>query len=304
MKVFDQIKKAMDTFNLRKSMVDEDTAIQNTMLINAANLPILGFNALREGLIELSTQVLIKEVPIEIPFLPENLNGMKILQISDLHLSFSKGLNDLEELIEKVKEKQVDLVLITGDFCDDFSLIKDAIKIVETLNPPGGIYAAMGNHEYYGDTRIVKHDFESSSIPMLIDQTHRINHQGSNILIAGIDDPIIMQGNIQPFLTQSIRKINRDRNQDDFTILMAHRPPAFVPASESNIPLTLSGHTHGSQIGFNGRSIFQYLSKETYLWGEYERGNSKLYTTSGCGQWFPFRLGCPAELPIITLQKP
>ena len=68
--------------------------------------------------------------------------------------------------------------------------------------------------------------------------------------------------------------------------------------------LTLSGHTHGGQIGLGGRSIFEYLGGPgQYLWGEYNSGSGKLYTSAGVGHWFPFRLGCPAEAPVLVLRS-
>jgi uncharacterized protein len=63
------------------------------------------------------------------------------------------------------------------------------------------------------------------------------------------------------------------------------------------------GHTHGGQIGLFGRSAFEALAPELHLWGTYARGESRLYTTSGFGHWFPFRLGCPTEAPILELVR-
>jgi predicted MPP superfamily phosphohydrolase len=88
-----------------------------------------------------------------------------------------------------------------------------------------------------------------------------------------------------------------------FKILMSHRPDAFDYAASQGINLTLAGHTHGGQIGFMGRSLFDSYWADRYLWGEYRQGRSALYTSSGVGHWFPFRLGCPPEAPIIELRR-
>ena len=84
-------------------------------------------------------------------------------------------------------------------------------------------------------------------------------------------------------------------------MLLCHRPEGFVPASACGVHLTLAGHTHGGQIGFNGKSAFEPIWRDKYLWGRYSRGESHLYTTSGFGHWFPFRLMCPTEVPILEL---
>jgi predicted MPP superfamily phosphohydrolase len=93
----------------------------------------------------------------------------------------------------------------------------------------------------------------------------------------------------------------RDAPTGVFSLLLAHRPEAFDAAGDARVGLTLSGHTHGGQIGYNGKSAFEPLFPDGYLWGAYRRGASRLYTTSGFGNWFPFRLGCPAEAPLVEL---
>jgi uncharacterized protein len=84
---------------------------------------------------------------------------------------------------------------------------------------------------------------------------------------------------------------------------MSHRPDAFDHAAVRGIDLTLAGHTHGGQIGMFGRSVFESYWPERYLWGRYERNGSQLYTSAGVGHWFPFRLGCPPEAPVIELTR-
>jgi hypothetical protein len=84
---------------------------------------------------------------------------------------------------------------------------------------------------------------------------------------------------------------------------MSHRPDVFPYAADLGVQLTLSGHTHGGQIGFDGRSVLEGVFPHSFLWGEYAIKASRLYTTCGAGHWFPFRLGCPAEAPLITLRR-
>jgi hypothetical protein len=65
----------------------------------------------------------------------------------------------------------------------------------------------------------------------------------------------------------------------------------------------LSGHTHGGQIGFHERSVGERLWPERYLWGPYSRGDSRLYTTAGFGDWYPWRPGCPSEAALVELSS-
>jgi predicted MPP superfamily phosphohydrolase len=74
-------------------------------------------------------------------------------------------------------------------------------------------------------------------------------------------------------------------------------------AARNGVQLTLAGHTHGGQIGFNGRSLLYTINPEKYMWGLYEKGDDKLYVSAGAGHWFPYRIGCPAEIPLYVLRR-
>ena len=91
--------------------------------------------------------------------------------------------------------------------------------------------------------------------------------------------------------------------QEAFSILMSHRSQALDYASPLGIDLVLAGHTHGFQLGLGGRSLFDSLLPDRYIWGQYNQGQSQLYTTCGVGHWLPFRFGCPPEAPLIVLHK-
>jgi uncharacterized protein len=103
------------------------------------------------------------------------------------------------------------------------------------------------------------------------------------------------------FFERSIDAALRDTTGEAFTVLMTHRPMAFDAAATRGVDLTLAGHTHGGQIGFNGRSLLYAVNPEKYMWGLYEKGDAKLYVSAGAGHWFPYRIGCPAEIPLYVL---
>ena len=99
-----------------------------------------------------------------------------------------------------------------------------------------------------------------------------------------------------------VRKLLEQRVGDAFPILLAHHPHAFDAAAEAELPLTLSGHTHGGQLMLNeqlgfGPAMFRYWS------GLYERGRSKLIVSNGVGNWFPLRVNAPAEIVHLTLRR-
>ena len=102
-------------------------------------------------------------------------------------------------------------------------------------------------------------------------------------------------------LRASVEASLQSAPSDAFYVLMSHRSQAFDTAAPLGVHLTLSGHTHGLQMGLAGRSLFEHLWPDSYIWGHYGGGATHLYTSAGVGHWFPFRLGCPPEAPLFTL---
>src|SRR5262249_10185696 len=150
---------------------------------------------------------------------------------------------------------------------------------------------------------ISRRAYERSPVPLLVSAGRSLAIGRARMWIGGADDPVHMGGDIAWMLEPSIKRaIQGAPANADFRLLLCHRPEGFRPASEVGFDLTLSGHTHGGQLGFMGRSLLEKLRPGVNWWGAYSRarssklGPSRLYTTSGFGHWFPFRLGCPTEM--------
>jgi len=269
----------------------------------AAAIPIVTLATGASGVINSLGKIKVYKKVITIANLPPELNGFKILHISDIHLSHFVTLDDLEDLLQRAQQYKPHLVAVSGDIADDLKLLAPALKLTEQLEPPFGVYASLGNHEYYRGIKRVKKEFEHSSIPLLINQGMKINVEKTSIFIGGLDDPRTLGAEHKKFFKRSLETTLKEKNNDDFTVLMSHRPNVFDIAYKHNIPLTLAGHTHGGQIGWGHRSLLEPMLPDSYLWGHYQKGASHLYTSSGVGQWFPFRLGCPQEAPIIEIRK-
>jgi hypothetical protein len=239
--------------------------------------------------------------PIAMQNLPPSLQGLRILQISDAHLRHYVTLDDLEEILDKASAFAPDLVLVTGDLSDDLTMLPDALRLIDQSRTPLGSYAILGNHEYFRGIAQVRAIFDRSPVPLLVDRHVRLSVGEQTICLGGIDDPMTMRGIPADFFSAAIDMTFLDAGHYDFSILMSHRPDAFPDAAARGIDLTLAGHTHGGQIGFGGRSVLETSFPNSFLWGKYTLGQSQLYTSCGAGHWFPFRLGCPAEAPVIEL---
>jgi predicted MPP superfamily phosphohydrolase len=257
------------------------------------------------GLISSQGSVRMREVPLLFPRLHPDLQGLRVLHLTDIHLGYYVGLDDLENLMIAARSMRPDIVLVSGDIADDLAQLPGALKMIDTLRPRYGTFASLGNHEYFRGIENVLRIIDAGPIPLLRDTGAAVKVGRAELYIGGADDPQVMahgERNYR-FLERSVASAFDGAPSDAFHILMSHRPEGFDIAAEQGIPMTVSGHTHGAQVGFNGRSIFEPWMRDRYLWGHYEREGSQLYTSSGVGHWFPFRLGCPPEAPVYVLGK-
>lgn len=244
----------------------------------------------------------IVHIPLEFRDLPPALEGLRILHLSDLHLGLGRTASDLSRLLDGLRADPPELIVLTGDVADKLEELEAALELVTAFAPRLGVYAALGNHEYLNDIERMLPAYLHSSVHLLINQTASVPVGDATLFLAGVDDPVF-SGAPRPFFERTVAGCAAAAPATAFRLLLCHRPEGFEAAARNGFHLTLSGHTHGGQIGFLGRSIFEVVFGIPYLWGCYRRGDSRLYTTSGFGHWFPFRLSCPAEAPIITLKR-
>jgi uncharacterized protein len=285
----------------------------------AAALPSLAAATGASGFGSAETGPRMPTVTMRYEGLHPDLEGFRILHLSDLHLGACRGLEDLERaLAAALAVQRPDLIVVTGDVADDVRLIPGAMDLVARAAATYGALASLGNHEYLHGITNTRPHFEASRVPLLVSSGRTLHVGGARLFVGGADDPVHIGGDIAKMLAPSIEQAAAHAPPHaDFRLLLCHRPEGLAPAAENGFDLTLAGHTHGGQIGMFGRSLLAYLRPETSWWGTYEsarpgsrsarrsslsRSPSRLYTTSGFGHWFPFRLGCPTEMPIIVLR--
>lgn len=245
------------------------------------------------------------EIPIN--KLPPELQGLRIAQISDVHLGAYFSLERLESLLQRIADAKPDLLAITGDIFDDVSMNDKAIRLVDSFCEKFryGIYYCHGNHEHFRGIARIEQRLAQTKIHVLINGSAPVT---SNLYIAGVDyppaAPIMKSGGrgdadekffaqMKEFTDKALEKVPYDAN----VILLAHHPEFFDVAVNKKIPLTLAGHTHGMQI-----LGLQFLGLFKYARGMFQRDECYLYVHAGNGSWFPFRLGCPPEIAWFTLR--
>jgi len=269
----------------------------------AAIVPVAALTSASSGIAHAFTDCRVYEKEIALPNLPENLVGFRILHLSDIHIGYYTWLEDVEELLERAREFKPDIILATGDLSDRVDVYGDLLNLLDQFKAPLGVFACVGNHEYFRGFDRIRRIFDLSPVTFLLNQGVNLKVGGSSVFIGGADDPRRMHSATAEFFHKTLESTLQERDVSDCTIVMSHRPTAFDLADQYDIDLILAGHTHGGQIGTGKRSAFEAMYPNAYLWGLYEKGPHRLYTTSGVGHWFPFRLGCPAEAPILKLVR-
>ena len=269
----------------------------------SAVFPLVAMSSGLAGIADSYGKIILPIRRLPVKGLPSALQGFRIAHLSDSHLGYYVHLNDLEDAVERIKSQKPDLVLVTGDISDDIKILPDALNIIGNLNPKCGIYASVGNHEYYRGIRAVLRAFEKGPFPILINDHVNIDVDSTQIYLGGADDPRTLRNDYAQFLRNTIDITMRDAPAGAFKLLMSHRPEGLNYSSVTGINLVLAGHTHGGQIGFMGKSLLDLVFPEKYAWGIYRKNITTLHTSGGMGHWIPFRLGVPAEAPILILER-
>ena len=247
---------------------------------------------------------------IPVKKLPPELDGFKIAQISDVHIGPYFSLERLESLLNQIVDGKPDLLAITGDIFDNVKMNPAAIKLVDSYTDKFkyGIYYCHGNHEHHRGITAIENELRRTKIHWLVNRSENVT---SNLYILGVDyppsAPIMSSGGRgdldKKFENQKrefVKKALENVPYDSVCILLAHHPEFIDDGAEKNIPLTLTGHTHGGQIGIFGYSLLPLFK---YTRGMFIHDDSYGYVSAGVGSWFPFRLGCPPEIVYFTLKQ-
>jgi predicted MPP superfamily phosphohydrolase len=236
--------------------------------------------------------------PLELPLRAgaENLHGLRIAFLSDLHAGSFMDARDLAALCARVQQLQPHLVLFGGDLINtrerELLLYRDALAL---LQPPLGVFAVPGNHDlFWGpDIGLWTSFLQEHGVQVLRNRGVRLSWNGQSLWLCGVDD--LTEG--RPDLQQALD----GRYAGEPTILLSHHPDFFFEAAAADVDLTLAGHTHGGQIRLFGRAPVHH-SQFGYEQGWFAEGSSRLYVGRGVGVTvLPLRIGAPPELPIVTL---
>lgn len=247
------------------------------------------------GFVNAATGPRVRHVKVPLKGFPPELLGMKIAQISDLHVGATIRKRYVERVVKKINKLTPDIVTMTGDIGDSkVSEYREDVAPMAKIKSRYGSFFVPGNHEYYWNANEWLIVLNNLGIINLVNRGKVIEHRGKSILVAGVPDPVSrlapeLEGMLKP---EASRK-------SDFKILLSHRPGIAHEAAQAGYQLQLSGHTHGGQF-FPWTIVVKFVHKLSQ--GLHQVQNMWVYVNPGTGSWGPLlRLGTTPEITLLEL---
>jgi uncharacterized protein len=240
----------------------------------------------------------LKEVDLPIPGLPPDLNGLRLVQLTDIHYGPYLGRGDLSYAIDMANETKAHLALVTGDL---ISLRKDplddCLDLLTRLKADAGIVGCLGNHEIVARCEAYTQEQAlARGMRFLRHEALELTFGSARLNVAGVD--------YQRYRTRYLHKAERLLRPGATNILLSHNPDVFPVAAAQGWQATIAGHTHGGQITVEILGEHANLARffTPYIYGLYREGNSSIYVSRGLGTvGAPIRLGAPPEVNLIKL---
>ena len=239
---------------------------------------------------------------------PARLDGFTIALLSDFHYDPIFSVHPLRTAIGMVNGLTPDLIVLTGDFVSSPILGSSDHKAAEAAEPCArlirqmkakhGLWAIMGNHDYYTDPVRVARALQAEGIHVLENESAAIERDGGRFWLSGVNDVVAEVADLDKTL--------HSVPTDEATVLLAHEPDYADYVARFPVDLQLSGHSHGGQVRMPWGLMQLYLPEmaRKYVWGTYRIRDLMLYTNAGLGTvGLPIRWNCPPEITLLTLRR-
>ncbi|MEZ5591908.1 MAG: metallophosphoesterase [Gammaproteobacteria bacterium] len=237
---------------------------------------------------------------LNIPQWPQPCSGLRIAVLADPHTgSPYNGLDKLNEIVDLTLQAQPDLILLAGDYVvqevlgGQFIAPEDMTPVLARLEAPMGVYAVLGNHDWWLDGARVRQALEQDGIPVLEDTAINLTHGDCRFWLAGISDFWEAPHDIAATLARIPAATP--------VLAFTHNPDIF-PVLPSRITLTIAGHTHGGQVYFPvlGRLIVPSHFGERFAIGHIQEADRHMFVSPGLGtSILPVRFLVPPEISIL-----
>lgn len=254
-----------------------------------------------------SRALVVRRYEASHPALPDAFDGVRIAQLSDLHVGPHTPRGFLARITRAVREHKPHLIAYTGDQVDDHDHdVKHFANAFGDLAAPLGVYAIAGNHDVYAGWTGVRAGLEAMGATVLVNDAVRVEHDGAHLFVAGTGDPAGIgwphEGGVDavPDVARTLANVP----DAAFTLALAHNPALWPKLAERGVALTLSGHTHHGQLSIPALNWCLASPFLEHAMGQHARGASLLHINPGTNYWgIPLRIGAWPEVSIITLRK-
>ena len=266
-------------------------------VLMAAPFVVMGYGAMVERL-----GFRVRELDVPLPGLPLDLDGLRILQISDIHLSAFLHESDLARVIDMALDVRPHVAVVTGDLISSRGDPLDAcIRQLARVKSDAGTFGCMGNHERYaGVERYAAEAGARAGIRFLRGEAQTLRFGNSVLNLAGVDYQSLADRG------RYLRGAERLVVPGAANVLLSHNPDVFPVAARQGYNLLLAGHTHGGQVTVEilDQSINPARFFTPYVYGLFRAGRSAAYVTRGIGTiGIPARIGAPPEISVLRLRK-
>ncbi len=284
------------------SAVEKVDPDRRRVLINSINVGILfatgGLTGY--GMFQALKKPAVVNVDIPIKNLHPDLDGLTLVQISDVHVGPTIKRGFVQEVVDTVNGLKPDIIALTGDLVDgSVRQLRNDVAPLSDLKAPLGYYFITGNHEYYSGVRQWVAETARLGFTVLLNE-HRVIERGEGrLLLAGVTDYSAAQ--FDPSQATDPHKAIEGAPECHVKLLLTHQPKSIFKAAEVGYDYVISGHTHGGQY-----FPYHFLAAlaQPYISGLHTHDKTRIYVSRGTGYWGPpLRIGAPSEITVHRLIK-
>jgi len=228
--------------------------------------------------------------------LPQAFDGLRVVQLSDIHHSPFTSREQIERAVETANSLKPDIIALTGDYVSkERNYAAPCAELMGRLRARHGVYAVLGNHDHWTDAALITDLFRAEGITVLVNQGMRFEKDGAALWLAGVDDTMVGLEDLPLALAGS--------REEELKLLLAHNPIILRRAARAGVDLVLSGHTHGGQVTLRSERSASGRPRRRLLKGLANQGETQIYITRGLGTVvLPVRFGCPPEVSLLELR--
>jgi predicted MPP superfamily phosphohydrolase len=240
----------------------------------------------------------LREQDLPFPNLPPDLDGLRLVQLTDIHRSAFLSDRELERVVAMANETRAHVALVTGDLISAAGdPLDECLERLSRLQSDAGIFGCLGNHEIYaGAEEHATQRGAALGLRFLRSQAAALRFGSATLNLAGVDYQRIGRPYLRGAETLLV--------PGAFNVLLSHNPDVFPVAAAQGFPLTVSGHTHGGQVNFEilGQDVTIARFLTPYVDGLYRKGDAAVFVSRGIGTIaLPARLGAPPEVALLRL---